>query len=80
MSSLHIVGKITLFLEEVLLNRKVRIIRNNLSGYLMLMLVQLFFTVPGYSEFKPFWSHLCLSSEIYNKEPSVGNGLPGHHY
>lgn len=42
-----------------------------------------FFTVPGFCELKPFWSYLCLSeqcSEIYNKEPSAGNGLPGHHY
>lgn len=47
MSFLHIVRKkITLFLGEVLLNRKVRIIRSSLSGYVMLKLVQLFFPCP----------------------------------
>lgn len=46
MSFLHIVRKITLFLEEVLSNRKVRIIRSSLSGYLILTLVQLFFHCP----------------------------------
>lgn len=46
MSFLHIVRKITLFLEKVLSNRKVRISRSSLSGYLMLMLVELFFHCP----------------------------------
>jgi len=42
----HIVRKIILFLEEVLSDRKVRIIRSSPSRYFMLKSVQLFFHHP----------------------------------
>lgn len=76
---MHIVRKITLVLEEMLLNRKVRILRSSLSGYLML---KLFFHCRrmlwiNWSHFGPTSAQKC--SEIYNKEPSAENGLPGHH-
>lgn len=87
MSFSHIVRKkkVILFLEEALLNRKVKITQRCLSGYLILKIVQLFYSLPQgtVNKLKPFWSHLCLSEqclEIHNKTPAAKGTLPGHHY
>lgn len=84
MSFLHIVRKITVFgrgsveqKSENYQEQPVRIFDAEV-GTVIFSLSQ-----DTVNKLKPFWSHLCLSEqclEIYNKEPSAENGLPGHHY
>lgn len=84
MSFLHIVRKITFFgrgsveqKSENYQEQPVRIFDAEV-GTVIFSLSQ-----DTVNKLKPFWSHLCLSEqwlEVYNKERSAENDLPGLRY
>lgn len=85
MSFLHIVRKITLFLEKGFVEQNSENYQEQLFRIFDAEVGTVIFSLSQdtVNKLKPFWSHLCLSeqcSEIYNKEPSAEDGLPGHHY